>query len=396
MPSAEKLNIEKALKRSIHQAPTLDFEKLAAMPVVKMTEHDYITRQENYKSSKQAWIRKHFRPVSAAVASCMVMLICVGTWFAEFKAPDSIIALDANQSIEIVANKHKQVLSVKAYDEEVQNLIDEADFNQTSLEDSVGVIVSTMIKNGYLDENQNVIMVSVENQSPEEAKNLAASLNQVIVETATAQNVAATVVKQTVTPDQEAGNAAEQLNVSTGKLNVMQEIVAKDPTVSMDSLAALSLTELLDMSKEKSVDLTNVIQVTDGEGQKELKEVTDSSQTKQDVLVTTTQPGTTTSTETITITNPVVTVTTPAATENTETPAVESAVPVETPTIVLTDPAVTETPEAIPTETDDKTTLQLPKKEDIVENDSNGEIAKPSEEPAIKGDENELDNQFGR
>lgn len=38
-------NIEKSLNNSICQAPTLDFNKLAAMPVVKMTEHDYITRR---------------------------------------------------------------------------------------------------------------------------------------------------------------------------------------------------------------------------------------------------------------------------------------------------------------------------------------------------------------
>jgi hypothetical protein len=387
MPNVEKLNIEKALKRSIHQAPTLDFQKLAAMPVEKMVEHDYITRQENPGAKKQSWIYRHFRPLSAAVASCMVMLICVGTWFLEFKTPDSVIALDANQSIEIVANKHKQVLSVKAYDEEVQNLIDEENFDKISLEDSVGVIVSTMIKNGYLDENKNVIMVSVENKSPDKAENLAASLNQVIVETATAQNVAATVVKQTVTPDQEAGTAAEQLSVSTGKLNVMQEIVAKDPTVSMDSLATLSLTELLDMSKEKSVDLSNVIQVPDGETQKDVKVINKNDPvTTPETVGTVTQAAPTIPAE-ITTTTETVIVSTPTTPEITTLPVTEPVTPV-------IDPVVTETPEAVPTETEDKTTLKVPQNVDVIVEKNEVVVAKPEAETAPGNDGNEPEQQL--
>lgn len=42
----KKLNIEASLGRSINQAPCLDFDKLAAIPVVKMTAHDSITRQQ--------------------------------------------------------------------------------------------------------------------------------------------------------------------------------------------------------------------------------------------------------------------------------------------------------------------------------------------------------------
>lgn len=52
-----------------------------------------------------------------------------------------------------------------------------------------------MIKNGYLDESKSVVMVTIENQSAAKADNLAATLNQVIKDSATAENVSATVVK---------------------------------------------------------------------------------------------------------------------------------------------------------------------------------------------------------
>lgn len=273
MSNEQKLNIEKSLKRGLDQAPALDFEKLAAIPVIKMTEHDYITRQPDPAAKSPASRPRFFKQLSAAVAGCMVVLVCVTTWVVQFKTPDMVISLDANQSIEIVTNKQKQILSVKSFNEETQTLLDEQNLNQANLEDSVNVIISTMIQNGYLDDDKNVIMVSVENQSADKANDLAVSLNQVIKDSATAQNVTPTVVMQAAaTPDQETVALAEQYSVSSGKLAVIQEILAVDKTLTMDTLAAMSLTELMAVSKEKSVDLTKIVQVDSGETQTDTKQ----------------------------------------------------------------------------------------------------------------------------
>ncbi len=271
MSTRKKLNIEAALARSISQAPGLDFDKLAAIPVIKMQSHDQITRQVQAPAKTAARSRRYFRPLSMAVAGALVMIVCITTWFGEFKSPESIIALDANQSVEIVTNKHKQILSVKAFDQEVQALLDEENLDQTNLEDSVGVIITTMIKNGYLDENKSVVMITVANPSTAKADDLASSLNQVIKDSATAENISATVVRQTVTPDSQTATEAEQYSVTTGKLNVMKELIAADSSLTMETLAGMSLTDLLAVSKDKAVDLTKVITVDEPE--KETKEI---------------------------------------------------------------------------------------------------------------------------
>ena len=294
MRNNQKLNIEASLHRSISQAPGLDFEKLAAMPVIKMTSHDHITRQEATPARQLRNRQRCFKPISMMVAGVLVMIVCITTWFGEFRSPESIIALDANQSVEIVTNKHKQILSVKAFDQDVQKLLEEEHLDQTSLEDSVGVIITTMIKNGNLDENKSVVMVTVENQNTAKANDLATTLNQVIKDSATAENVSATVVRQSVTPDSQAITEAEQYNVSTGKLNVMKELIVADKTLTMEALAAMSLTDLLAVSKDKAVDLTKVITVDEPE--KETKDVTSPATPTADdpveePVVTTTEPA---------------------------------------------------------------------------------------------------------
>lgn len=292
MSYQKKLNIEASLARSINQAPGLDFDKLASQPVVKLTGHDPITRQQPPAPARQ-WQRQHrFRSLSVGVAGCLVILVCVTTWFMEFKSPESIIALDANQSVEIVTNKHKQILSVKAFDQDVQELLDEENLGQTNLEDSVGVIITAMIKNGYLDENSSVVMVTVENQSTAKADDLASSLNQVIKDSATAENLSATVVKQTVTPDSQAVTEAEQYSVSTGKLNVMKELIVADSSLTMEALASMSLTDLLAVSKEKAIDLTKVITVD--ETQKDTKHTGNPGEDTAGTPIITPAPTTTT------------------------------------------------------------------------------------------------------
>lgn len=337
MRNQSKLNIEASLTRSINQAPSLDFEKLAAIPVVKMTAHDSITRQQPILAPTQGRQRT-FKPLSIAVAGALVMLVCVTTWFAEFKSPESIIALDANQSVEIVTNKHKQILSVKAFDQEVQSLLDEENLNQTNLEDSVGVIITAMIKNGYLDESSSVVMVTVENQSAAKADDLASTLNQVIKDSATAENITATVVRQTVIPDQQAVTEAEQYSVSTGKLNVMKELIVADSSLTMESLASMSLTDLLAVSKEKSVDLTNVITVDESE--KETKQLTNPPTTTENDIETTPPAGT--------IEPDVNTNGANISTESTTDPAV-SEIP-ETPAETVAEPTAPIEPVVIPPE----------------------------------------------
>ncbi|MBC3887342.1 hypothetical protein GH810_03335 [Acetobacterium paludosum] len=174
--------------------------------------------------------------------------------------PDSIVALDVNPSIEIVTNKHNQVLSVKALNEDAQRVINGQNFDQADLEDSVDTLVSAMISHGYLNTDRNVVLVSVKNNDTDKADDLAVSVDQVIMDSASSQNIEPTVLRQTLTEaDEQTSALADQYNVSTGKIKMIQEIASSDDSLSVDKLAAMSVTELLQVSKDKAVDLNKII-----------------------------------------------------------------------------------------------------------------------------------------
>jgi hypothetical protein len=260
------LDIETSIKNGLSQAPRLDFAKLAATPVVKQTEHDYITRQKTAARRRP----KYFKQFSSAVACCAIAVVCYSGWYIQFREPDSTVALDVNPSIEIVTNRHNQVLSVRALNDDAKKVVAGLDLNQADLDESVDALVSSMIEQGYLNADRNVVLVSVENKDADRAGDLAVAVDQTIKDSASDQDFEPTVLRQTLTEtDQEAAALAEQYNVSTGKIKLVQEIANADETLTVDALAAKSVTELLQISKEKAVDLNKIVQFDDSSSRQE-------------------------------------------------------------------------------------------------------------------------------
>ena len=65
------------------------------------------------------------------------MLVCFAGWFNQYGMPDSVIALDVNPSIEIVTNKHDQILTINALNEDAKSIVKGLDFNKHDLKSTV-------------------------------------------------------------------------------------------------------------------------------------------------------------------------------------------------------------------------------------------------------------------
>ena len=141
----KKTEMERSIKRAVKQLPTVDFEKMASTPVYKMSAHDHITRQPEKKKIR------YMKRFSAAFACCVVMLVCFAGWFNQYGMPDSVIALDVNPSIEIVTNKHDQILTINALNEDAKSIVKGLDFNKHDLKSTVDTLIASLISHGYLN-----------------------------------------------------------------------------------------------------------------------------------------------------------------------------------------------------------------------------------------------------
>ena len=250
----KKTDIEEAVKRAVEQAPTVDFEKLAAMPVNKMSSHDYITGQPEKQKSR------HMKRFSAAFACCAVILVLFSGWFTQYGMPDSVIALDVNPSIEIVTNRHDQILSINALNEDAKDVLAGKKFDRDDLKGSVDTIIEALISQGFLNADKNVVLVSVENKDIKKADKLAAQVDEAVRDSASSQDVSPEIINQTFIKDKEDSAAAKRYHVSAGKVKLIKKIRSADPSLSMEAMTHMSVKDLLSLSPKKAGDRHDAVQ----------------------------------------------------------------------------------------------------------------------------------------
>jgi hypothetical protein len=251
-----KKNIEKSISRSLSQAPAPDFATLVNLPYRRLEEHDFITRQEEKQST--GYIRQY----TVVLSLCFALLLFVaGGWFYQYRLPSSMISLDINPGIEIKTNRHNQVISVSALNEDAQKVLQNQDFMLEELDTAVASIVNAVIDQGYLNTDRNVILVSVENNSMEKAKILVDSLKLVINKNASAHEMKLMVLSQTLKKDKAESEEAKELGVSVGRLKLLKKIEISTDNLTTKSLSHKSMSELLAIAKENEVDLEDTIQL---------------------------------------------------------------------------------------------------------------------------------------
>ena len=251
-----KKNIEKSISRSLNQAPVPDFAKLVNLPYHRLEEHDFITRQEEKQST--GYIRQY----TVVLSLCFALLLFIaGGWFYQYRLPSSMISLDINPSIEIKTNRHNQVLSVSALNEDAQKVLQNQDFMLEELDTAVASIVNVVIDQGYLNTDRNVILVSVENNSMEKAEILVDSLKLVIKKNASVHEMKLMVLSQTLKKDKAESEEAKELGVSVGKLKLLKKIEISTDNLTTKSLSHKSMSELLAIVKENEINLEDTIQI---------------------------------------------------------------------------------------------------------------------------------------
>lgn len=210
----------------------------------------------NNKRSKRRW--------TSLVAVAAALALCVSVFGYNFwksgSAVDSVVLLDVNPSISLTLNTREEVLSANALNEEAQVVLGDMDLKGTDLNVAVNAIIGSMFQNGYLSDLQNSILVSVENADEQRSAQLQAEISNVINSSFGSSGVGASVLSQTVTETDELTQLAQTYGISVGKAALIQEVVAQDSTLTVESLAPLSINEIALISSSRNLTTNTVAQ----------------------------------------------------------------------------------------------------------------------------------------
>ncbi len=205
---------------------------------------------------KNPWVKR-----LVAAAAAFVVLAGATAGYLTYRGSHTVastVSLDVNPSIEIQVNKQERVLSAIARNEDGRRVIGDMDFTGSSLDVTINAIIGSMLKEGYLSELANSILVSVDNEDPAEAEALQKKLTEEIHSLLQTNTFDGAVLSQTVSADAELENLADTYGITVGKAKLIQQITQQNPLYTFETLAPLSINELNLLSASGSAGLEAV------------------------------------------------------------------------------------------------------------------------------------------
>ena len=266
----KKREIEQKIKTAAdHAAPHQLDAILSACEAQKGTVIDMTEYKNNHK---RRWIP------AVAVAAALA-LVLMGGWFglnlgrssspaAPGGSPTALAAItfDVNPSVELVVDTDEIVTDAVALNDDGATALGGMELVGTNLETATNALIGSFLTNGYLDELQNAILVSVENYGGDSTA-LETELSERVSTLLSNGGLDGAVLSQTISSSDDLNTLAQQYGISTGKAALIQEIVAQDNTLTMDALSQLSITELALVAENRNLSVSTVSQtgaVSDG------------------------------------------------------------------------------------------------------------------------------------
>ena len=108
------------------------------------------------RSRNNNWIKV----LSLGTAACM--MIGGLFWWNRYRALNYTVEMDVNPSIELRVNKAEKVISAEALNKDAQIILEDMKLKGVDVDVATNAIIGSMVKNGYLSELSNSILLTVE------------------------------------------------------------------------------------------------------------------------------------------------------------------------------------------------------------------------------------------
>lgn len=152
-----KENIEQRLHQELSDiAPNMLDELLAAVDALPEDDGSVIDFAQEAKKRRS--------PLKAVLSAAAALLLIVGAAgvYANLSAERYTVAIDVNPAVELRVNGFDRISAVTLKNDDAKALIDESDLKGKSVSDAVDVLTEKLCGDGYLTENSNGVLVSVQ------------------------------------------------------------------------------------------------------------------------------------------------------------------------------------------------------------------------------------------
>lgn len=221
-------------------------------------------RKQSYEEAKKTRRLMLTRGVTIACSMCLVLTLLVvgGMQTKNAKSQENYrILIDVNPSIALCANEKDVVIEAKALNSDGEKILKEADTEGRPVNEAVKDLSETMTDLGYISEEANSILVSVEGLEGKRDQNIKENIAESISESLTDKNIEGSIILQTVPGDSELNQAAETYGISVGKAQLISQIIAQNKLLTFQELSAMSIHELNVLKVSYYIEAENTYEV---------------------------------------------------------------------------------------------------------------------------------------
>lgn len=158
--------IKTSLCRAVSLLPQPNFNTICTTPIVKMKEHDEITMQT---PKRLPVVHKAIAYVSAVAA---VFALCCCAYIFQYASAVSFIEYSVNPSFEISVTRAQTVFKITPKNKDAENFLIGRSYKGQNIEKVVESLTLSMIEEGFLTSENNIINISVDGKNAQTLEQL--------------------------------------------------------------------------------------------------------------------------------------------------------------------------------------------------------------------------------
>lgn len=170
------------------------------------------------------------------------------------------VYLDVNPSIELRIDEQQRVISAEADNADGEKILDGMDLSKTDVDVALNAILGAMVRQGYLTETKNVLLLSVESGDTARAAQLQKELSAKVNECLRTLNGSGLVLSRSVHISDEANALARKHGITPGKAALILELTKDWPNLDLEDLAELPMTDLVRLLTDENVNLRDYLE----------------------------------------------------------------------------------------------------------------------------------------
>ena len=166
---------------------------------------------------------------------------------------DAHVYLDVNPSVELSVNTENKVASCTAINEDAEKILEGLNLENVDMNTALNAIIGAMYMGGYLSNDSNSILVSVEGKDDARTDAVLTDVSDKINKVFEGSALECEVVAQKIVVDENLSKRAEENGVSVGKMHFVDKMVEEFDEISEESaknLLNMTIGELGTMRKE--------------------------------------------------------------------------------------------------------------------------------------------------